>query len=287
MRKLLRYLLILMPGISFAQSASPGFFQTYFVETILTLALFVCLVILLVLVVTLKAIKALLADKYPEQVQEEAKKPSAVKEWWEAINGLQPVEKESSLTTDHEYDGIKELDNNLPPWWKWMFYATIVFSVFYLANYHLLGTGKTQDEEYIAEMISAEKEVAAYKAQLAASAGDVEVPVTGPEAIAAGKKVYMNFCSACHGNEGQGGIGPNFVDRYWIHGGSMEDIIATVENGVPAKGMISWKNQLSPPEIQQVSAFIYALEGGNPANQKAPQGTLYERVAGDEEASGD
>lgn len=266
-----------LPLLSMGQSGS--FVETYFAEIVLAIALGVALVALLLLVVTLQAVMVFRNQSEEETV---AKKETWFSKRWKSLNDFRPVEQETVILTNHEYDGIRELDNNLPPWWKGLFYATIVFGGLYLVNFHVLGTGMTQSEEYEYEMAMAEKQVAEYKAALAASSDPAEVPVTGPEAIAAGKKVYQKFCSACHGAQGQGGIGPNFADQYWIHGGNMANIITTIEEGVPAKGMIAWKNQLSGPEIQQVAAFIYDLEGTNPDGQKEPQGELFERVATEE-----
>ncbi len=265
-------LLTSLPALGFGQDGS-GFIETYFAEIVLSIALGVALVALLLLVVTVQAVKVFSQSEADESVKE-----SWFSKWWKSANSFKPMEQETVILTSHEYDGIRELDNNLPPWWKGMFYLTIVFGVLYLVNYHLIGTGQLQQEEYETEMVVAAQEVADYKAALLAKEGPIEVPVTGPEAIAAGKKVYQKFCSACHGAQGQGGIGPNFVDQYWIHGGSMANIITTIEEGVPTKGMIAWKNQLSGAEIQQVSAFIYDMEGANPDGQKAPQGDLYERT---------
>ncbi|MDW3193908.1 MAG: cbb3-type cytochrome c oxidase N-terminal domain-containing protein [Cytophagales bacterium] len=262
-----------LPAWVFGQS-SGSFVETYFSEIVLSIALGVALVALLLLVVTLQAVAVF---RKTEEGEKEVKETWFSK-WWQSINSFKPIEQETVVLTTHEYDGIRELDNNLPPWWKGMFYATIVFGVLYLVNYHIMGSGQLQVEEYETEMAVAAKEVAAYKAAVLAMEGPSEEPVTGPEAIAAGKVVYQKFCSACHGAQGQGGIGPNFVDQYWIHGGSMANIITTIEEGVPTKGMIAWKNQLSGAEIQQVAAFIYDLEGNDPDGQKEPQGELFERV---------
>ena len=261
-----------LPVWVFGQSGG-SFVETYFAEIVLSIALGVALVALLLLVVTLQAVMVFRKSMEEERVVKE----TLVSKWWRSVNRFKPMEQETVVMTSHEYDGIRELDNNLPPWWKGLFYATIVFSLFYLVNFHIMGTGQTQAEEYEAELALAEKQVAAYKASLLAQEGPSEEPVEGPEAIAAGKKVYQKFCSACHGAQGQGGIGPNFADQYWIHGGSMANIITIIEEGVPTKGMIAWKNQLSGAEIRQVAAFIYDLEGTNPDGQKEPQGDLFER----------
>lgn len=273
-------LLTALPALVFGQG-SGSFVETYFGEIVLAIALGVALVALLLLVVTLQAVQVF---RQSENKEKEVKETWFSK-WWQSVNSFKPMEQETVVLTSHEYDGIRELDNNLPPWWKGLFYVTIVFGVLYLVNFHIIGTGQTQAEEYQTEMAVAAKQVADYKAALLADEGPAEEPVTGPAAIAAGKSVYQKFCSACHGAQGQGGIGPNFVDQYWIHGGSMSDIITTIEEGVPTKGMIAWKNQLSGPEIQQVAAFIYDMEGTSPDGQKEPQGDLFERTVPAEAAA--
>lgn len=283
MKKSLAFtLLSAIPALVFGQSTG-SFVETYFSEIVLSIALGVALVALLLLIVTLQAV----AVFRKTEAGEKEVKETWFSKWWQSINSFKPMEQETVVLTTHEYDGIRELDNNLPPWWKGLFYVTIVFGVIYLVNFHIIGVGQTQAEEYETEMAVAAKEVAEYKASLLALEGPSEEPVTGPEAIAAGKVVYQKFCSACHGAQGQGGIGPNFTDQYWIHGGSMANIITTIEEGVPTKGMIAWKNQLSGAEIQQVSAFIYDLEGTDPDGQKEPQGDLYERVAEEETVEGE
>ena len=272
-------LALLIPGLASAQTAEgTGFLETYFVEIILGLAVAVALIALLVLVVTLNVVQTLLAAQKEEEGEEVAEAPSAMQDFWVSVNDFKPIEEEADVMTDHEYDGIRELDNNLPPWWKWLFYASIGFAVIYLAYFHVLGIGMSQDESYVAQMQQAEKEIAAYQAQLAANAGDAEQPTDGPDAIVAGKSVFVKFCAACHGNEGQGGlVGPNLADNYWIHGGSKGQIVSTIENGVPTKGMVAWKGQLAPYEIQQVAAFIISLDGTNPPNAKGPEGEPYDR----------
>ena len=175
---------------------------------------------------------------------------------------------------DHDYDGIQELDNDLPPWWKYLFYFTIAFSVVYIIHYNILGTGPSQLAEYENEMAAAE---ARYAAVVAANtpSGPLEA-LTDAASLEEGKNVYTVNCVPCHGTLGEGGIGPSFADRYWIHGGSMEDIVAVINNGVPAKGMISWKPILNPTQIHQVSSYLLTFQGTNPPNNKAPQGELVE-----------
>ena len=95
-------------------------------------------------------------------------------------------------------------------------------------------------------------------------------------ALAAGETIFLSKCASCHGQLGEGGVGPNLTDRYWVHGGSISDIFATIKYGVPEKGMISWQSQLRPKNMQQVASFIKTLEGTDPPNQKDKEGTLYQ-----------
>jgi cytochrome c oxidase cbb3-type subunit 3 len=192
-----------------------------------------------------------------------------------------PVEKEEEVLTDHEYDGIRELDNNLPPWWTTLFYATIAFSVVYLVYYHVLDMGPLQEEEYQIQMANAEAALEEFRAEKAEEGELIDEEnvniVTDESTLAEAGRIYMQYCSACHGNEGQGGVGPNLTDNYWIHGGSVQDIFNTIKYGVPEKGMIAWQGQLSPEQMQGLSSYILeSLVGTNPPNPKESQGELYE-----------
>lgn len=170
---------------------------------------------------------------------------------------------------DHEYDGIRELDNDLPGWWKWLFYLSIIFSVVYIVRYHIIKTGDLQDAEYA-------KEMAEVKANKPEEADESALFRLEDEAsIAAGKVIFDKSCVVCHLSKGEGLVGPNLTDEYWIHGGSFQDIYRTIKVGVPAKGMISWKDQLSQTGMQQVSSFIMSLQGTNPPNAKEVQGEKY------------
>lgn len=177
---------------------------------------------------------------------------------------------------EHEYDGIQELDNDLPPWWLYLFYFSIVFAVVYMLHYHVLGTGPSSAEQYANEMAAAEARFAATTDGGDGMSADLE-PLTSEAALAAGKDIYTVNCMPCHGTQGEGGVGPTFADPYWIHGGQMADLVRIINNGVPAKGMISWKPILNPQQIQQVASYILTFEGTNPPNMKEPQGEKVER----------
>ena len=182
-----------------------------------------------------------------------------------------PIEREHEIMTDHNYDGIRELDNNLPTWWLYMFYATIVFAVVYFFYYQTSGYGDTQIQEYEKSIIVANEEMKLHASKVDENSA---TQLTDAAAIAEGKIVFMDNCAACHGKLGEGGVGPNFTDEYWLHGGDVKSIFKTIKFGVPEKGMIPWQSQISPPQIQQVASYILTLKGTNPPNAKAPQGEL-------------
>lgn len=178
------------------------------------------------------------------------------------------------LIPGHAYDGIQEYDNPLPFWWTAIFWITIIFSAGYWVWYHAGGPGISEHEEYAAEM----KVYNDQQTQLALSAPapteeSLAAIAADPANIAVGKAAYTAKCVACHAAEGQGLVGPNLTDNYWIHGqGTLVDIHKVVADGVPEKGMISWKAMMSPKELQSVVAYVKTLQGTTPANPKAPQG---------------
>ena len=193
-----------------------------------------------------------------------------------SLTDIVPIEEEDSILLDHDYDGIKELDNNLPPWWKYGFYLTIVVGVIYLFNFHVLGTGDLQGQEYEKEMAQAKLDVDAFMKTSANNVDENTVKLmTDATDIAAGKDVFIASCVACHGKGGEGTVGPNLTDDFWIHGGGVQDIFKTIKYGWVEKGMKSWKEDLSPMQISQVTSYIKTLRGTNPANPKAAQGDLY------------
>jgi cytochrome c oxidase cbb3-type subunit III len=190
--------------------------------------------------------------------------------------GAVAVEKEADIMLMHAHDGIYELDNRLPPWWVSMFYATIVFAFAYIGYYHFSGTEHGQLVEYKQAMRNLE--IVRYEAadRQANSVNENIVTVLKDQAsIDAGYGTFIGKCAACHGQKGEGTVGPNMTDDYWIHGGSIKNIFKTIKYGVPDKGMIAWGSQLKPSEIQEVSSYILTLRGTNPPNPKAPQGEIY------------
>jgi len=195
---------------------------------------------------------------------------------WNKLQGTVPISKEKEILFDHSYDGIHELDNKLPPWWVGLFYITIAIAVVYLYVYHVSDIGLSSAEKYEQEMEQAKADVAAYLATKADLVDETNVDkLTDEPDLAAGKEIFMTNCAVCHGQNGEGGVGPNMTDQYWIHGGDIKDLFRTIKYGVPEKGMISWSSQLRPAEMQKVASYILTLQGTNPPNQKEPQGNLW------------
>jgi cytochrome c oxidase cbb3-type subunit 3 len=210
---------------------------------------------------------------------------------------------------DHEYDGIRELDNDLPPWWLYLFYFTIVWAVLYFAYYHVFSIGYSSTDQYMSEIdprYSREQNpnyqppglLKSYYSPWHSPRGD-ETPysialsgpqvefvelspedepevaaLTTPEALGAGEKIFRKNCVQCHGAAGEGGIGPNLTDPYWLHGAGINNVLKTIKYGVPAKGMISWRGFLDQEQIHEVASYVVTLVGTNPPNAKAPQGEL-------------
>lgn len=242
----------------------------------LGVVLSVILILLLLMIYLMSFMVSVLKKENPEL----ASQPS----WWDEfkvkyITGkMRPVggKEEKDLMLDHNYDGIVELDNKMPPWLANFFYVTIAFGIVYFTYYTVLGVGQTQLEEYEEEQRIAALQIEAYKATAASSIDESTVVFDdSPDALASGKSIYSANCAACHAQDGGGGVGPNFTDEYWLHGGSIQDIFKVVKYGVPEKGMIPWQDQLSPEQMQQVASYIKTLVGTTPANPKEPQGDIF------------
>jgi len=186
-----------------------------------------------------------------------------------------PLEQEADRLLDHDYDGIKELDNALPPWWKYGFIITIFIAALYLLKYEVWHNGPNPTEEYNSEMTYAKEQVDTYLASMKNNVDEKSVTMSDAAGIAAGAVTFAKTCTPCHGAKGEGGVGPNLTDDYWLHGGKIEDLFKTIKYGYPDKGMQSWQSTYSPVQIQELASFIKSLKGTNPPNGKAPQGELF------------
>lgn len=185
-----------------------------------------------------------------------------------------PIERENEIMFDHEYDGIRELDNQLPPWWVYMFYATIIFGFVYMWYYHINQDGNVQANEYKQEIVDAEVLMKQMSEKVNENTATI---LTDAARISKGAELFQQNCKACHGAKGEGTVGPNLTDDYWLHGADIKQIFKTIKYGVPQKGMIAWQAQLSPSQIQEVASYIVTLRGTNPPNPKDPQG---EKISG-------
>jgi len=246
--------------------------------------LFVFLFLLIAIEITLKAVNTityfLLSDAEKAKLLEEDSLSLKDKNWYKGLmqrlTKTVPIENEKQLLMDHDYDGIKELDNNLPPWWVYLFYACIVFAVVYLIRFEIMGA-PDQETELKNEMAQAKIEVAEYMKTAPDLMDEKTVTLlTDPADLAEGKVIFTTNCVACHRADAGGQIGPNLTDDHWILGGGIKNVFHTLVNGGrDGKGMISWKGTLKPKEMQKVASYVLSLRGSNPKDPKAPDGEIW------------
>ena len=282
-------LMLLLTGpVTFAQSAELEMLESLdSTKIMIILVLVVMLLVLLVAFYLLVILRVMVREdairKAKEKGVEYIEEPSAWSQFYAGLTDAVPIEKESTIVLDHDYDGIKELDNHLPPWWKYMFYVTIVFAGVYLFMYHVSGSLPLQAEEYEIAMAEAQANIVTVDEGSSIDESNI-IFSDDPTVQSSGKTVYERNCVACHKAAGEGGIGPNLTDDYWLHGGSIQETYNTIKNGVPDKGMIAWGDVLSPSKMNDVTSYIYTLRGTNPPNAKAPQGELYQEKAAETSA---
>ncbi|AOW10905.1 cbb3-type cytochrome c oxidase N-terminal domain-containing protein [Flavobacterium gilvum] len=246
--------------------------------------LFVLLFLLIAIEVTLNAVNAityrLLSDEEKARLAHEDTLSLKEKTWYknlmQRLTRTVPIEDEKELLMDHDYDGIKELDNNLPPWWVYLFYACIIFAVVYLVRFEVLGA-PDQEAELKSEMAQAKIEVAEYMKTAPDLMDEKTVTLlTDPADLDKGKAIFQTNCVACHRADAGGQIGPNLTDDHWILGGGIKNLFHTITNGGrDGKGMIAWKGTLKPKEIQAVASYVISLKGSNPKDPKAPDGEIW------------
>jgi cytochrome c oxidase cbb3-type subunit III len=235
------------------------------------------------LFVTVIVIKLLLDALY---VFKQIRNPDGTKEskaflskhWWRNFRGLgvSLSDEKKILIEGHDYDGIQELDNRMPPWLQSLFLGTVIIAIVYSA-YYFSGLGDLQIAELEKEVATAEIEKKEYMQKVGASMDENSVTQLKADAdITQGKSIFQEKCTACHGPDGGGSVGPNLTDSYWLHGGTIKNIFKVIKYGVPEKGMISWEKQLSPTDIQKVASYVLSLKGSKPASPKDPQGELFQ-----------
>lgn len=222
----------------------------------------------------------LLTDAQRKALEEAQSLPFTESNFYKSIMSkltrTREIDEEGELLLDHNYDGIKELDNVLPPWWVYMFYITIVFGFIYMIRFHVVKE-YTQEQEFEMVMVQAEIDIEEYKktAKDLIDLNNVTL-LTDASELAAGKKIYEVNCIACHKADGGGSIGPNLTDEYWILGGGIKNVFNTlVKGGRDGKGMVSWQGILKPSEMQEVASYVLSLHGTNPIDAKAAEGEIW------------
>ncbi len=275
---LITYLLIEATVESGDQSA-------FIAQPLCWLGLGMVLLFIVAIEISVAALRNILFQSLKPEAQErylltqKARKEKQYKWFWNIYLKLldsKPVDDEEEIILDHNYDGIQELDNNLPPWWVYGFYATIIFGIVYLVRFHVFND-YTQAEEYETEVSEALIAIEEYK-KTAKDLVDINTVtlLTDASDISKGKTIFTTNCVACHKADGGGGIGPNLTDKYWILGGGIKNIFRTIsEGGRDGKGMVAWKQTLKPAEMAQVASYVMTLGGTNPAEPKEAQGEIW------------
>lgn len=204
-------------------------------------------------------------------------------QWNKLMGSDKPIEQEAEQLIAHDYDGIQELDNGMPPMLKYIFIGSILFAFYYMFDYHILKASPLSIAEYDAQMEQGKQDRLEYIKKAGASVDENSVTLLSDASmLAGGEKLYTQNCVACHGNNGQGGVGPNLTDAYWLHGGDIHSIFKSVKYGIPEKGMRSWQSEIKPADMQAVVSYIITAFGNkNVTGGKAPQGNLYQAASSD------
>lgn len=190
--------------------------------------------------------------------------------------------------TDHDYDGIQEFDNPMPSWWVNLFFLSILWAGFYVVA---LGMGWING--YQDDLRAGQSEVQAMKTAHEASKPKVIIndatltaAIADAAQVKAGAKVFGASCASCHGAAGEGMIGPNLTDKFWLYGGKPIDQFNIIAKGIEGK-MPAWESILQVEERVALVAFIASIKGTNPPNAKEPQGDEFKPEAADGDKKGD
>lgn len=267
--------LVLVIALMLDTKEYPGFWESPY----LWMFMFVVTILLLTLDALNKSIDAIRYQNLPEEERKliRSNRKTGWKRLMHSLTNAKEIEQEKDILLNHDYDGIQELDNDLPPWWVWLYYITIFFSVAYFIRYYVMD-GPSQAKEYEIEMAEAKLEVEEYLKNTPdlVSLDNVEL-LTDASSLEAGNKIFQTNCAACHTADGGGLIGPNLTDEYWVLGGGIKNIYKTIANGGrPGKGMISWSSTIRPTQMQQVASYVISLQGTTPNKPKAPEGDKWE-----------
>ena len=215
----------------------------------------------------------LLTEEQKKQLEEAQSIPFTESKFYQGLlkklTRSKEIEQEADVMLDHNYDGIRELDNVLPPWWVYLFYGTIIFAGIYLFRFQVIGE-YDQKKEFETEMTEARIAIEEYQ-KTAPDVMDKEkvTLLTDAASIAQGKTIFTTNCVACHRADAGGQIGPNLTDDMWINGGGIKNVFnVLMEGGRDGKGMISWKATIKPSDLQKVASYVLSLQGSNPKEPK-------------------
>lgn len=280
-RKTISLIALLFLGIQqiFAGSFSDVMSTEWINDKYVLYAMYIAIGLLLILVLMLYRVAMHLSRFTQKEFAEDEEEAKSYR-FWERLFQVRSITTDKDMLLDHDYDGIKELDNPAPPWFMYLFYGTILFAVVYFVRFQVTGAGPTQVEEYITELDNAEKARQAKQASggeevMNINEDNVEL-ATDENDLRLGKITFVSKCQICHGEGGRGLSGPNLTDDYWRHGGGIKNVFKTIKYGVLDKGMASWQGSLTPKQIRDVASYILSLkpvteaEGGLP-----PYGELY------------
>jgi cytochrome c oxidase cbb3-type subunit 3 len=272
----LMMMLVLCASAAMAQSPANGAGNLF--EYVWLVIMGLLLFVLLLLVFTLqKVVHVLKVEATGGVYEEEGAEQQTI---WEKLLSLKPLSAEKEIELDHNFDGIKELNNPIPFWFNLLFAVTIVAAFAYMLVYHVFETADLQAKEYDTELIQAELSKQEYIKQAGNLIDENSVKVlTDKTKIEEGAALFVAKCVVCHGDKGQGNVGPNLTDAYWLHGGDVQSIFKTIKYGVPSKGMVAWQNSMNGAQIEELTGFILTLQGTNPAGAKDPQGEKMESIA--------
>ncbi len=258
----------------------PAFVEYPMVALFLGVFLFLLIAIEIVISAVDKVTYHLLTEEQKKKLEKAQALPFTESAFYQnlvkKLTRSKEIEEEHDVMLDHDYDGIKELDNVLPPWWVKLFYLTIIFAFVYLIRFHIFND-YDQTSEFETEMATAQAEVEKYKLTAPDLMDKEKVTLlTDATALAEGKAIFEAKCVACHKPDGGGSIGPNLTDGHWILGGGIKNVFNTImEGGREGKGMVPWKTEIKPSDIQKVASYVISLQGTNPPDAKAPEGDIW------------
>ena len=184
---------------------------------------------------------------------------------------------EDKIIEGYEYDGITEYDNPCPAWLMYIFYFTALLAIF-ITGYHFGSSSKDEIlEAYAIKLKEAQTRTQTSTQKPEISESELLALLQDPAALAEGEEIFGDQCALCHGNSGEGMIGPNLIDNYWLHGkGKISDIVVSISSGIPDKGMAAWADRISEKQIMHIAAYIISIQGATVENAKEPDGELVE-----------